>query len=120
MSYAKLALASACALALCASTGADASLAQTPVNLAPPPILAPSTTGAQIGSFDPNALNNPAWLIPAGAVAPKPGANFAPASQIAQPSGMSTAGNCDLYDSWCAYCVDHPSADVCADGEAGP
>jgi len=33
------------------------------VNLAPPSALAPSTTGAQIGSFDPTLINNPALLV---------------------------------------------------------
>jgi len=89
------------------------SLAQSPINLAPPTVLTPSTTGAQIGSFDPNALNNPNWLKPVGTVAPQAGVNFAPAPEIAVPSQSSTgAGTCALYDSWCAYCAGHPSADL--------
>ena len=45
------------------------------VNLAPPSVLAPSTTGALIGSFDPTLINNPALLVgtPYGALSiPRP------------------------------------------------
>jgi hypothetical protein len=33
------------------------------VNLAPPSSISPSTTGAQIGSFDPNSFNNPLGIL---------------------------------------------------------
>ena len=52
------------------------------VNLAPPSVLGPSTTGAQIGSFDPTLVNNPALLVgtPYGALSiPRPPAPTAAA-----------------------------------------
>jgi len=62
------------------------------VNLAPPSSLAPSTTGAQIGSFDPTLINNPALLVgtPYGALSiPKPPSPSAATAVVATPTTTS-------------------------------
>jgi len=105
-------------LSLAGPVGGGTSAAQS-INLTPPTVLTPSTTGAQIGAVDPNGLNNPSWLKPVGPIAPPAGVNFVPVPKLAVPGESSTeAGTCAPYDSWCAYCAGHPSADLCEDTES--
>jgi len=60
------------------------------------------------------SVSMPLDLEPVGTVAVAgPGVNEAPA-----PANMPAG--CSLYDSWCAYCGNHPGADLCLQTAAQP